>query len=183
MLGETRFLQSFLWIGWLIEAPLETMQRLAGALVVSWCTNFWNVFCFAHGGSNEKCCHLRLHPKWTAFRMSAAKLMKQTNIPRPAPKFLYLLVDNCLQGGCYTSTREGSRENPGALQSHGFPPVMMSRIGRNRVFTRGPAERKVWTKSRMPQRREDFDACRPCLHLASNSFTILHLYNVSEMSW
>ena len=25
-------------------------------------------------------------------------------------------------------------------------------------FTRGPAERKVWTKSRMPQRREDFDA-------------------------
>lgn len=51
------------------------------------------------------------------------------------------------------------------------------------LFTRGPAERKVWTKSRMPQRREDFDAYRPCLHLVSNSFTMLHLYNVSEMSW
>lgn len=46
-----------------MEAPLETMQRLAGALVVPWCTNFCNAFFFAHGGSNEKCCHLRLHPK------------------------------------------------------------------------------------------------------------------------
>ena len=50
-------------------------------------------------------------------------------------------------------------------------------------FTRGPAERKVWTKSRMPQRREDFGAYRPCLHLVSNRFTKLHLYKVSEMSW